>query len=214
MLGLILKDIYTMKKQLKIVALISAFYIFFAIAQNEVSFMAYMALFVNLGIAIATFSYDEKSNWEKYARVLPMSFKKMVQSRYVEELVLSALMLAILIPMGILFKQSDKEILEILSIIVAAISAGIVMIAIMYPLIYKVGIEKARIAIFAIILVPAIAMLILGKMNILLTIEKLAENPFVNYISYHLYIICPLIALVLLALSYLISIAVVGKKEY
>ncbi|SEW41435.1 ABC-2 transporter permease [[Clostridium] fimetarium] len=214
MLGLMIKDVYTIKRQFKIVVLMSIFYIGFSILDNNIGFLSFVALFANIGLILPIFSYDEKGQWDKYARILPVSYEKMVLSRYVEVLIVNGVMLAILIPISLFVKKPEEEFLEILSILVAVISIGVLLISIMFPIIYKKGIEKARIMIFVVILVPTCLIATLAKWNINIDLHQILVSPVVGFISYHLYIICPLIAAVSLALSYQISKSIVAKKEY
>ena len=214
MLGLMIKDVYTIKRQFKIVVLMSIFYIGFSILDNNIGFLSFVALFANIGLILPIFSYDEKGQWDKYARILPVSYEKLVLSRYVEVLIVNGVMLAILIPISLFVKKPEEEFLEILSILVAAISIGVLLISIMFPIIYKKGIEKARIMIFVVILVPTCLIATMAKWNININLHQILVSPTVNFISYHLYIICPLIAAVFLALSYKISKSIVAKKEY
>ena len=214
MIGLMIKDVYTMKKQSKMTLLISLFYIIFSIADKNIGFLSFVVMFANLGILLSTFSYDEKSHWEKYSRILPVSYQKIVFSRYAEILIINAAVFAIIMPISFFIRNPDLEILEVLSIIVAVICVSIILLSIIFPIIFKLGMEKARVMIFIIIFIPICATVTLGKLDIGLNMAEFLDSPIVNYISYHLYIICPLIAAVFFILSYQISKSVVAKKEY
>ena len=214
MFGLIIKDVYTIKRQFKIALVMSVFYIIFSILDNNIGFLSFVALFANIALILPTFSYDEKGQWDKYARILPVSYEKMVLSRYIEVIIVNGVMLAILTPISLFVKKPEEEFLMILSILVVAICIGVILISIMFPIIYKIGMEKARIMIFVIVLVPTCLIATMTKLNININLPQILESPVVKYVSYHLYIICPLIAAVFIALSYQISKAVVAKKEY
>jgi len=84
----------------------------------------------------------------------------------------------------------------------------------MFPIVYKLGMEKARIMIFVIIFIPVCATVTIGKLDIGLNMASFLESPVADFIGYHLYIICPLIAAAFFAISYQISNAIVAKKEY
>jgi len=135
MLGLMIKDVYTMKKQSKMTIVISLFYIIFSIADNNIGFLSFVVMFANLGILLSTFSYDEKSHWDKYARILPVSYQKIVFSRYAEILIINAAVFAIIMPISFFIKKQDQETLEVLSIIVAVICVSIILLSIIFPII-------------------------------------------------------------------------------
>ena len=214
MLGLMIKDVYTMKKQMKMTLVISLFYIIFSIADNNIGFLSFVVMFANLGVLLSTFSYDEKSHWDKYARILPISYQKIVFSRYAEILIVNAVVFVILMPIMFFIKKPEQEILEVLTILIAVICVSIILLSIMFPIVYKLGMEKARIMIFVIIFIPVCAAVTIGKLDIGLNMASFLESPVANFIGDHLYIICPLIAAVFFAISYQISNAIVAKKEY
>lgn len=214
MLGFMLKDVYAMKKQIKIVLLISLFYVGISIVNKNIAFLSFLVLFADMGLILATFSYDDKGHWEKYARILPISYQKMVLSRYTEVLIVNGAMFVIFMPITIFLKEPGQEMLEVISLMVTAICAGIILLSIMFPIIYKVGIEKARIMVFILVFIPVFLGAILNTMDININMAQLAANPIAEYISYHLYFICPLIAAVFLVVSYLITNPIVANKEY
>lgn len=214
MLGLLIKDFYAMKRQFKMVGLISLVYFVISITTKNIAFIGYLALFANIGLIIAAFGYDEKPNFEKFARVLPVTYKQLVFSRYLETLLINAAITAVLIPASLYIKTAEQEKLEVVSMVTGVVSAGIILVALMLPFIYKMGVEKARIFIFVIVFVPVLGITIIGKMNLGLELNKLMESPLVNFISYHIYIIAPMLAVILLGISYQISQTIMGKKEY
>lgn len=214
MLGFMLKDVYAMKKQIKIVLLLSLFYIGISIVNKNIAFLSFLVLFADMGLILAAFSYDDKGHWEKYARILPISYQKMVLSRYTEVLIVNGAMFAIFMPITIFLKEPEQEVLEVFSFMVTAICIGIILLSIMFPVVYKIGLEKARIMIFVLVFIPVFLVTILKTMDININMAQLAANPIVEYISYHLYFIGPLIAAVFLVVSYLISKPIVANKEY
>lgn len=214
MLGFMIKDVYAMKKQIKMVLLISFLYIGISIVNKNIAFLSFVVLFADMGLILAIFSYDDKGHWEKYARILPISYQRMVFSRYVEVLIVNGVLFAISVPISMFIKEPGQEMLEVISIIVVSVCMGIILLSIMFPVIYKIGIEKARIMIFILVFIPVLVVAVLKTMDININVGQLLSNPTVDYISYHLYFICPLIATVFLVVSYLISKPIVANKEY
>lgn len=213
MLGLIFKDIYEIKKQIRIYAMIMLVYVFFSVMSNNLSFLSFIALFANLGIVFSALAYDEKCNWEKYCRVLPVSYQNMILVRYIEIAVINTALFVILLPVSIFMKDTNDNFLMVVSIMAATLSAGMIIMAILLPIIYKLGVEKARIIMFVIVFIPVIIITLFAKLNVNFS-SKLLNSQLADFIIKHLYIVCPVIALIMLCISFLISIAVVGKKEY
>lgn len=214
MSGLILKDLFAMKKQFRVVGLISIVYMGIGIMSNNSSFLLYLVFFFNIALILAAFSYDEKPGFEKYARILPISYKTLALARYVETLVINAICLAVVIPFSIYVEGSGKAVIEIVSACTAAVSVGMILLAILFPIIYRFGIEKGRIMIFAIVFIPVFVFAMLNKMNLSFDINKIMTDPIFIYVFEHAYIIAPVIALIFLGISYFASISIIAKKEY
>ena len=74
MFGLIKKDLFMIRNNLKIVAIIFIVYIFMAIYdQMDISFVP---AFISVILFMSTFSYDEYNKWDAYAITFPNRKKK------------------------------------------------------------------------------------------------------------------------------------------
>ena len=93
---------------------------------------------------------------------------------------------------------------------VVASLASFIFEAIMYPIIFKFGVEKARIAIF--VFVFAFIFLI----NFLVMQTNMLSNlsPILTFIGNYYYIVLPLIGILALVISYIISVKIYMKKEF
>lgn len=213
MLGLMMKDIFSVKKQLKITLLIMFIYIVLSISTHNISFLSFVALFMDLGVLFAVFSYDEKCHWNKYSRILPLDYRKLVLTRYAEVLIVNIILFIILVPISFFVKLPDEEMLMIISILASVISCGVIILSFIMPFIYKYGIEKARIIIYLLIAIPFIGAITITRF-INIDIEAVGQLELVNELISHVYIIGPIAALLILVLSYQCSVRVVSKKEY
>lgn len=214
MSGLILKDIFAMKRQFRVVGLISILYLGIGVMSNNSSFLLYLVFFFNIALVLAAFSYDEKPGFEKYARVFPVSYKTLVLTRYVETIIINVVSTAVVIPFSIYVEKSGKGTDEIVSACMAAVSVGMILLAILFPIIYKYGIEKGRIMIFAIVFIPVFGFAFLSKMNINFDLNKIMTNSAVIYTIEHAYIIAPVVAVIFLTISYFVSVRITARKEY
>lgn len=212
MLGLILKDLYTVKKQFKILGLLIIFYFVIAIADKNVSFLAFAGLFINIALCFGVFGYDEKGHFDKYTAILPVSNKMAVAVRYLETLLLAVIITVIIIPASNLIESSaDSGNLQVMMVLV---SMGVVLSSIMFPLIYKMGVEKARIGLFGIVLIPFLLVLLCKNFMDFDSVIEFLNQDFVTRIIENLHWIAPAIAIVFLFISYFISAAIVERKEY
>ena len=89
------------------------------------------------------------------------------------------------------------------------IFATLTLLSFMYPIIFKFGIEKARIGIFAVI----IAVVIIGGL-LLKFVDLSFVGESLNFLGNYLLLIIVLIGIILVYLSYKISLKIALKKEY
>ena len=91
----------------------------------------------------------------------------------------------------------------------AALSMGLLAADLTLPLSYKLGPERARPYLYAIIFIPVILLVLAGQMGWLKGLSDLPEETALALFS-----VLPLIPLAGLPVSYLISCRVVEKKEF
>lgn len=203
MKGLMLKDLYVMKKYARTTALVAL--VFAAVglmSANNASFAGMISMMSTMMIVNA-FSYDDLAKWDRYALSMPISRKTMVGARFLLGLILWAggLVLALAIMMLSMAIHGQTAFLESL-LVVVIIGAGMLMaMSIAVPLLYKFGVEKGRMLMLLAFLPPvAIAMIPLW----------LYGDSAVSY----LIALFPLLSLAMYAGAYWMSVKIVRKKDY
>ena len=209
MLGLIKKDLLMIKSNLKLVFVM--LFVFFIMALQGDFDISYIPPFIIVMLFMSTFSYDEYNHWDAYAITLPNGRKNVVKSKYITTIVLALIAIIITIILNILVGiiNNDLDFDKFIAIIVGC-SAGIVCIqSIMYPLIFKYGIEKGRIGLFALTFV------IVGIISLLSRIINIEiPNNIVIFLDKYWFIIIPIVLIIILLISYKISEKIYLKKEF
>lgn len=209
MLALIKKDLLLMKNNLKLIGIMLI--IFFFMAMQGTYDLAFLPAMICIMIFMSTFSYDEYNKWDAYAITMPNGRKNIVKSKYIATLILVGISIIITlvlnITIGYINKNLDLE--QIISIMSGCLLAIIIIESILYPIIFKFGIEKGRIGLF--IVVFGIVSIISGLSKVLNV-----ETPinFINFIEKYWFIIIPIIAIIFLIISYKISERIYLKKEF
>ena len=209
MLALIKKDLLLMKNNLKLIGIMLI--IFFFMALQGTYDLAFLPAMICIMIFMSTFSYDEYNKWDAYAITMPNGRKNIVKSKYIATLILVGISIIITlvlnITIGYINKNLDLE--QIISIMSGCLLAIIIIESILYPIIFKFGIEKGRIGLF--IVVFGIVSIISGLSKVLNV-----ETPinFINFIEKYWFIIIPIIAIIFLIISYKISERIYLKKEF
>lgn len=151
MKGLLLKDVYMTVKYCKAYLLIAAVFIACSFASdagiNNMFFIFYPCLLCGM-IPLNLLGYDERSRWMQYSGTLPYSKTQIVSSKYLIGLFAQTAMLTVIgisqaIRMSINggFQLDDFIVLILMLFIMSMISPSITL-----PLVFKLGVEKGRIA--------------------------------------------------------------------
>lgn len=209
MIGLIKKDLLVIKSNLKTTAFILIIFLLMTL-KNQSDF-SFFSIFLVIMLAISTFSYDEYNNWNSYAITLPGGRTNIIRAKYITALILvllSALVVCTITTISV-FTNNNFELNNFLSEIFLIILIVTIIISITYPIIFKLGIEKGRITVFALIfLISTIIGLLLKNTNI-----SIPKNITTFFNNYHL-IIFPVLAVLIFLSSYKISKRVYLYKEF
>ena len=209
MIGLIKKDLLMIKSNLKLVIIIFAV-LFVMSLQGEFD-ISFVPPFIVVMLFMSTFSYDEYNKWDAYAITLPNGRKSVVTSKYLATLILIAISIIITIVLNIIVGLINNNInLDSMLPTMIGCFFGIILVeAIIYPFIFKYGIEKGRIGLFigSFVIVGVISF-IKKATNI-----NISTN-IVNFFEAYWYIIIPILFTGFLYISYCISKKIYLKKEF
>lgn len=216
MTGLITKDFLVMRKALKSYLLIMALYA--VMAWLDILNYGFIITFIQvmlMVLPISAFAYDEQAKWDRYAMSLPLGRHKVVGARYLFVLILTLATTAIgLATTAILTLAREADPVEMILTLEVSTTIGLLVPAVILPLSYKLGAERARPYLYAIIFIPTIAFVLLAKADIL----DLSALNSLNSLSPASIVagaaLLPAAGLVGLGISYLISCRVAAGKEY
>ena len=203
MTGLILKDLINLKKQARVYLILVLFYLVLGIANESSDMFSTMMIVVSAIIPITAMSYDERSKWDRYALTMPLSRKSMVASKYI----LGLIFLVASFILSMLFNSffSNISLMENVMICLATLSIGMVIMSVIFPLIFKFGVEKGRIFMMIVLFAPTALILLLSKLEISMPDEETIKS--LLYLS-------PIVAAVIFIASIYISMSIYNKKEF
>lgn len=153
MKGLLLKDLYMAKKYCRIYLLIAVVFIAVSFASNDNLFFVFYPCLLCGMIPANLLGYDERSHWLQYSGTLPYTKEQIVSCKYLIGLMVQ---ITILIVTGIAqavkmsidgtFELNNYTALMLVLLIMAMISSSISL-----PAMFKLGVEKGRIAYYVMI---------------------------------------------------------------
>lgn len=208
MKGLLLKDLYNMGQQKKILVFLALFYGAFALFTDSSGMLNVLVLVCSM-LSVSAFSYDEFAKWDSYALSLPVTRKEIVAARYLFATLLTGCgALAALVLGTLSFIVRSQTNFGAMVISIASITAlSFLLLSLLLPLCYKFGLEKGRIMLM-------IFMMVLVFLGMSLP-ELLANLPEMFALqSLLLPVIVLLLCAVALVLSYSASVRIYEKREF
>lgn len=209
MIGLLLKDFYTLRQYGKTMLFMLVFFaVISAGLDNPATFFEGMFILMSMMVTITSFSYDALAKWDRYALSLPITRKEIVAGKYLLSFILCLIsaILSFLISL-IVLKVSPVEgfgMSEHLFATGAIISAAFFFSGILLPLIFQFGVEKSRIFLLAIFAAPTAAVIALDKTGM----QMPTEASFIAFAK-----LLPFLIIIFYLLSYLLSVRIYSSKE-
>ncbi len=233
MKGLIIKDLYNLRKQLVLYIIIGVIYSVIGVVAKDSggsSFTGLILIFSAM-LPITAVSYDERAKWDKYGLTMPVSRRETVAAKYLLGVILTAAGALLSFAVGLLFGADMTEYAAVVTML-----AGIcfLYLSVLLPIVYKMGTEKARFIMLAVILLPFLLIMAgaLYAKNSVIGGTKIPENMLGNMsrataeisgvqaeagmISELMagILIFTAVSLVIMYISYRISVSIYRRKEF
>lgn len=210
MLGLIKKDLLMTKGNVKTLAIMFVVFTFMAINGNG-NFL-FIPSFMSVMIMMSTFSYDEMSKTDAFIVSLPNGKKNAVKAKYISTLIIIfvSIILTVIMTMIIGISQHSLNFEEILSTTLGCFVGILILQSMLYPVIYKYGIEKSRIGLFigGFGIISIVSLLMKSEL-------KIQISPvIITLLNHYWMIILPIVVVIVLLISYKISVYLYLKKEF
>ena len=203
MIGLLIKDIYNIRKQaLWYLATINIF-AFLSIVLKYGGFIASIGIVTAVNVPFTAIAYEEREGWQKFIVASGIKISNIVIEKYIMGLIFSFVSTIALLIFFLMTEVGSNSWLEFtISVCMQLLTLSIAM-----PITFKFGVEKSRsylmVAVCAIMVVFVALMTLFDKVLSTIVIN-------VSLISSLLIIM----SLIILGVSYYISIKIYQKKEF
>ena len=215
MIGLVIKDFLILRKSLRSYLLILAVYA--AIAFSGVWSADIVGVLMVVMVAILpmnVFSYDKQAKWDIYGLALPVSRTKTVAARYLCVLLLCLFSVALTVIAGAALYAAGRVEEPIEFMLTCAVMGlmAVLMNAVMLPLLYKFGAERARMMFYGLMgLLVLVGWLVLFPLGGIARLENLGEPTPAQVAAVP--VIAAIAGVILLAISFLLSRHFYGAKD-
>lgn len=210
MLGLIKKDFLLIKANLK--SMIIIFVIYIMLAFQGTFDATFIIPLIGIILFLSTFSYDDFNNWNSYAVTLPNGRKNVVRAKYIASTILMIILAVVAFSIGIgisYIKTNSINLDEIISSLMGTMLSIVIINSLLYPIVFKFGVTNGRIILFAVVFgIAGIGTLIAQFIDMAPIIN------IINKLDNYLLIVIPIIYIILLGISYLISSKIYQNKEF
>ena len=211
MKGLLIKDFINLRQQLKIYIIIIILWFFISLWNGQPGFFSGIMVMFAVMIPMTAVAYDDSCGWNVFAVTSPLSRKKIILSKYLIMLISIVVSAVIACAGSMVLGESLEE-----SIFLSAVlfPFGIIMGAVLMPVIFKFGVEKGR---FAFIAVVAAAIAVISFVGPKLP-DLFGEGAFFNAVismsrwSWLAFLTGFMAGLG--CISFFLSVRIYGKKEF
>ena len=213
MKGLILKDIINMKMYGKSMLILILFFgvtgAFQGSTATALPMLGSMSVVLTMIVTINTFSFDAAAKWDGYALSMPIRRKDVVASKYLLFIGISVVLVAFFTLCAAvlnLFSPIEDFAGQLLTM-AASTAATWLILSVMLPLLYKFGVEKSRILLIVVALIPTFV--IMGATQLNISLPDIPSIPQSNW----LFFIIPAVILLIVWISDSISVSIFAKKD-
>lgn len=210
MLGLIKKDFLIIKANLK--SMVITFIVYLMLAFQGTFDVTFIIPIIGIMLFISTFSYDDFNNWNSYAVTLPDGRRNVVRAKYIASIILTVVLAIIALAIGIgisYIKTNAINLNEIISSLMGTALSSITIISLLYPIVFKFGATNGKIILFAVVFgIGGIVALVSNFIDMTSVINM------INGLDNYSLIAIPIISVILLGISYLISNKIYQNKEF
>ena len=167
MIGLLKKEYYLMEGQMKSWLIVAVFCFFYSYFMNADSFLFMLIILIGIMSTMTVFSLDKDCGWDTYAISLPLTRKEIVEARYLFAFLIDIgvslaccllMLLRGLMNGGVNIPESLHSLFQILLV-------TILMQLLLFPVIYKLGVEKARFVYMAVFICLSLGVLGLSQLD-------------------------------------------------
>ena len=208
MKSLILKDLLAFQSYVKTLVLFVLFFTIITFSMDDASFLSGMIILWMAMLPISSFSYDQHAKWDLFAQTLPVTRKQIVQAKYVLGLLFVGFATVLAIILNMIVSSVKSLPIEWNVLVESNLMIGIValvFLSILFPLIYKFGVEKSRMLIIVVVAIPSIVFISFSNNTLQLLNNVTSQTLLVGGV---------VVAIIAMIISYIISLKIYTAKDF
>ncbi|WP_434311728.1 ABC-2 transporter permease [Hominifimenecus sp. rT4P-3] len=211
MIGLLLKDFYSLTKSLKIFVVVFLIYGVMSFTNGEGALLTFVIVLIAMMIPVTVLGLDEKDQWDVFALTMPVNATMMVAEKFLLMLVCCVIGIGGGTAVTILFATAGGQIDmgAIMETAIPSIAIVVVYNSVLFPIVYRFGADRGRIVSMVVIMVPAVLFMMLEKQGMFPDLSV-----FFAWFTATGWKLCVVIFPAMLIVSFLLSLHIYQKKEW
>lgn len=215
MKAILYTDMLNLKQSIKAMGMMLLFFGVMGFVFQEISFFVMLLVMLSVMLPFNLFAYESSAGWDKLMLSLPVTRSDVIASKYLICCGQSTLLAACLCGVGAVYAMSSADIswIDLTATVFFCLALSWVVNGVMFPLIVRYGVTKARYLLLIVVWTP-ILLFWIAK-------QAVMQNPFVDVLIQISETNLWLLGLSALAgaaaimwISMRISIALYQKKEF
>ncbi|TCT16252.1 ABC-2 family transporter [Natranaerovirga pectinivora] len=202
MIGLLLKDLITLKDQGKMIIVLLVFYSFIAVGSGNNLMFGMMIAILCAMLPITVMGFDEKAKWDKYALSMPISRFEVVMSKYL--LGICFFILGFVVNVIFNLFTTSQGLMDIVEMSLGVVGIGVIYLCFVLPLLFKFGVEKGRFFLMLVMFIPLGIGILLNKLGFVMPPKETIDTMMA---------FIPLLSIIIFFCSIGLSYSIYSKKE-
>lgn len=206
MRGLLYKEYYMLRPQVKSWLAVLAFFMVYTAIFKNAGMLTMMLAVIGITSCYNSFHYDKQYRCDEYIGAMPVSRGQMVASKYLFTFFIDLFIAAAAAAVTIVVCATslvDASLLESMASLGGVLGVTVLIQAVTIPLIYVLGVDKARYVNVLIWMSPWV-LIMLNRDRL----PKITEAQIISALK-----LAPLVILVFVVISWMISTAVFKKRD-
>ena len=141
MLGLLLKDIYNVRKQAIWYLAMIALFCGLSIILKNVAFSSTIGIMVTISMPLTAIAYEEKDGWQKFVVASGTKIRTIVGEKYLLGIVFALVSIIVYAVTFMLVGETENRAVEI----TAPICMQFFVLSVVLPMVFKFGVERGRV---------------------------------------------------------------------
>lgn len=198
MKGLLLKDLYNIRKQAWWYLSMILLFCLLSVTVQNIAFAGTIGVLVTVSVPLIAIGYEEKDSWQKFVVASGRDIKTIVAEKYLLGIICAV---TVFVAYAVVYLLSERTSLTDLFV---PLFMQITALSVMLPTVFKFGVDKGRVYMIAVILIFMLAFI--GLLS--------AADKFVGTDLIVFNLTTAVLIAGVLVISYFISLKIYTAKEF